>query len=158
MIIGEREKLLVPTNPTDERTVVDVSVEKDTIENASEMSRNRDQESHSKRDEDSDESSLLDPSSAASALGTLDQNEENCKGDPDEPCPQRPSYCTGCSPIRLVMAPMAVLVFGLVGLTYYAYMVETIDATIPELVVFHILIVLLVGYVFLIYKTTNNWL
>ena len=56
------------------------------------------------------------------------------------------------------MAPMAVLVFGLVGLTYYAYMVETIDATIPELVVFHILIVLLVGYVFLIYKTTNNWL
>ena len=67
-------------------------------------------------------------------------------GDPNDPCPQRPKYCTGCSVMRLMMSPMAAIVFGLIGITYYAYMIETSDATILELFFFHILIALLIGY------------
>ena len=125
-----------------------VELRKDPVEsNISDISNNQDQEFNSRRDEDSDESTLLDPTSSA-GLGTLERNEELSIGnaDPDELCPQRPSYCTGCSPLRILMAPMAAIVLGLVGLTYYAYVLETPDVTIPELCLFHILIVLLLGY------------
>ena len=103
----------------------------------------------SKRDEDSDESTLLEPPSGTSASlqSTLEDLDEARRGigDPDDPCPQRPRYCTGCSPLRIVMSPMAILVLGLVGMTYYAYVVETSDASIIELLLFHVLIALLVG-------------
>jgi hypothetical protein len=107
-------------------------------------------EEYSKRDEDSDESTLLDPASGTSVSlqSTLEDIDEARRGigDPDDPCPQRPRYCTGCSPLRIVMSPMAILVLGLVGMTYYAYVIETSDASILELLVFHVLIALLVGY------------
>jgi hypothetical protein len=106
-------------------------------------------EEYSKRDEDSDESTLLDPASGASVSlqSTLEDIEEARRGvgDPDDPCPQRPRYCTGCSPLRILMSPMAVLVLGLVGMTYYAYVIETSDASILELLLFHVLIALLLG-------------
>jgi hypothetical protein len=104
---------------------------------------------YSKRDEDSDESTLLDPASGTSVSlqSTLEDIEEARRGigDPDDPCPQRPRYCTGCSPLRILMSPMAILVLGLVGMTYYAYVIETTDASILELLLFHVLIALLVG-------------
>jgi len=77
---------------------------------------------------------------------TLEDIEKGLRefADPDDPCPQPPSYCTGCSPTRLLMSPMALLVLCLVGLTYYAYVVET-DITVIELVIFHILVLLLLG-------------
>uniref|UniRef100_A0A7S4P7B2 Palmitoyltransferase n=1 Tax=Guillardia theta TaxID=55529 RepID=A0A7S4P7B2_GUITH len=69
------------------------------------------------------------------------------KGDPEDPCPQPPSYCTGCSVYRLSMSPMIGVVVGLTGLTYYAYVFETPDASVVELALFHLLILLmLVSY------------
>eukprot|EP00802_Teleaulax_amphioxeia_P016074 Tamp_16182.p1 GENE.Tamp_16182~~Tamp_16182.p1 ORF type:complete len:330 (-),score=44.87 Tamp_16182:493-1452(-) len=65
--------------------------------------------------------------------------------DIDEPCRQPPSYCTGCSTWRLAMTPFPALVFGLVSLTYYAYVFETPDASSFELLLFNIIIVLLVA-------------
>jgi hypothetical protein len=141
---SEREELLGSSGAISEPEKSDQH-DQMRIENSPDIVRTWDQpESISRRDEDSDESTLLDPSTA-SALETLEQNESIRTDDPDEPCHQRPSYCTGCSPMRILMVPMAVLVFGLIGLTYYAYVIETVDVTIPELVIFHILIALLLG-------------
>ena len=63
--------------------------------------------------------------------------------DPEQPCPQRPSYCTGCSGYRLAMAPFPLLVLGLVSLTCYAYTFETPEASGLELCVFWAIIALL---------------
>ena len=46
------------------------------------------------------------------------------------------------------MSPMVVMVLGLVGLTYYGYMFQTSDLTIPEIVLFNIVISLLLGSYF----------
>lgn len=60
-----------------------------------------------------------------------------------DPCPQSPRYCTGCSSFRIMMAPMSGLVFGLTGLTYYAYVFQTPDASLFELGGFHICLALM---------------
>lgn len=41
-------------------------------------------------------------------LSTLAGGREDL--DPNEPCPQEPTYCTGCSTYRWAMAPMSLLV------------------------------------------------
>ncbi|KAJ1476099.1 DHHC palmitoyltransferase-domain-containing protein [Baffinella frigidus] len=75
-------------------------------------------------------------------LSTLGSGRDDL--DPNEPCPQKPVYCTGCSMYRWAMAPMSLLVVLLVGLTWYAYVFQTHDASWAELIPFHILLFLLV--------------
>lgn len=92
-----------------------------------------------------DQTSLLLPPS--DAINDDSSDDDDSSYDPDEDCPQSPTYCTGCSLTRILMSPMVLLVLGLVGITYYAYVYQIANVTIAELVLFHFFIaMLLVSY------------
>lgn len=65
--------------------------------------------------------------------------------DPERACTARPSYCTGCSTFRIVMAPMCALVFFLAGITWVAYVFQTPGVTWIELFIFHVLLILVLS-------------
>ena len=95
-----------------------------------------------------DEISLLPASDAKSDDSSECETKEPGDYDPDDECPQVPRYCTGCSVTRVLMSPMVLLVLGLVGMTYYAYMFQTATLTTAELLLFNLVIAMLLGSYF----------
>ena len=93
-----------------------------------------------------DQTSLLRPTS--DTISDESSVEDDQIYDPEDECRQSPRYCTGCSVTRVLMSPMVLLVLGLVGMTYYAYVFQTATVTTLELVLFHFVIAMLLGSYF----------